>query len=349
MNYFTRLRMQTQGLPLMKFAIAVAKVTAFLLVLGVLMWQCCGASENPNPPSMRPGSSASMLDIGVLVFREGLECILVLAAITAGMSRSKQGSGTAVATGVAIGFIATLLTWFGTVHMMNDLSKHVSTIQLQASTGLLAIFVLLIVMNWFFHKLYWTGWISVHNKRKQFLIQQSATSNGSRAKLFWGMALLGFSSLYREGVEVVLFLQSYRLRVGGQVLLRGVAGGLVLTSAVGVLSFVLHRKLPYKRLLVVTGVLLGAVLLVMVGEQVQEMQLAGWLSTTELPLLTHLLPPWTGAWFSTFPNVQGLLAQFLAAIIVLGSYLVAQKPKLKHRNDDHIRTGPPERGNDATA
>ena len=78
-------------------------------------------------------------------------------------------------------------------------------------------------------------------------------------------------------------------------------------------------------MVVFTGVLLGVVLLVMVGEQVQEMQLAGWLSSTELPFHTRMLPPWTGVWFSTFPNVQGLFAQVVAAIVVLGSYFVAQK------------------------
>jgi high-affinity iron transporter len=65
----------------------------------------------------------------------------------------------------------------------------------------------------------------------------------------------------------------------------------------------------------------------MVGEQVQEMQMAGWLPTTELPSLAHLLPGWIGLWFSTFPNVEGLVAQCLAAAVVFGSYFIAQKPK----------------------
>jgi high-affinity iron transporter len=311
----------------MQIAKRAAQGAALLLVLGVLVWQGIAVSGNPDPLSARVGSPEGILDIGVLVFREGLECILVLAAITASMSRSRQGHGTSIATGAGIGLLATMVTWFLAVHVIDDLSNHVSALQLQASTGLLAIFVLLVVMNWFFHKLYWTGWISLHNKRKNDLLQRSNTRSFSRSKVFWGIALLGFTSFYREGVEVVLFLQSYRLRLGGQVVLQGVSVGLLLTAAVGVLTFVAHRKLPYKRMLVVTGVLLGAVLLVMVGEQVQEMQMAGWLPTTELPSLAHLLPGWMGLWFSTFPNVQGLVAQCLAAAVVFGSYFIAQKPK----------------------
>jgi high-affinity iron transporter len=304
----------------------LASGAALLLVLGILLWQAIAVSGNPDPLSVQPNSSAAILDIGVLVFREGLECILVLAAITAGLSRSGQGYGSSIAGGAGIGLGATLVTWSLAVSIMDDLSKHISALQIQAATGLLAIIVLLVVMNWFFHKFYWTGWISMHNKKKNDLLQH-ASGGSSTSKVFSGLALLGFSSVYREGVEVVLFLQSYRLKLGEQPVLRGVYIGLLLTAAVGVLTFVAHRKLPYRRMLVVTGVLLGVVLLVMVGEQVQEMQLAHWLPSTNLPLLAQRMPSWMGLWFSVFPNIEGLIAQCVAAALVLGSYFVARKPK----------------------
>jgi high-affinity iron transporter len=88
------------------------------------------------------------------------------------------------------------------------------------------------------------------------------------------LKLVAKPSLYREGVEVVLFLQSYRLKLGTTPIAFGVCVGLVLTTVVGVFTFWLRRRLPYRKMLVVTGVLLGAVLLVMAGEQAQEMQAA---------------------------------------------------------------------------
>ena len=78
-------------------------------------------------------------------------------------------------------------------------------------------------------------------------------------------------------------------------------------------------------MLVFTGVLLGIVFLVMVGEQVQEMQLAHWLPASRLPWLAHLIPNWAGLWFSVFPDAECLLAQAAAAAVVLGSYFVARK------------------------
>lgn len=302
-----------------------AVVAAALLVVGTLVWQGIVASGNPNPEAHRSGSVAGIFDIGVLVFREGLECVLVLSAITASMTKSNESYQKPIAMGVAVGFLATLVTWFVAVGIVDDLTKSINALYVQAGTGLLAVLVLLVVMNWFSHRMYWTGWISLHNKRKRELLDSSREETKSLRRVALGMALLGFTSFYREGVEVVLFLQSYRLKLGGEPVVYGVLGGLGLTSIVAVLTFLAHRKLPYRRMLVLTGVLLGVVLLVMVGEQAQEMQLAHWLPVTMVPALARRIPAWMGLWFSVFPTVQTLTAQAVAAVVVLGSFVVARK------------------------
>ena len=302
------------------FAVATA------LLLAVLGWQGITSSGNPNPTAPQTTSSAAVLDIGVLVFREGLECILVLAAITAGMTGKQQAHRRPVAVGAGVGFLATLVTWFVAVGVLDDISQKVSALNLQAVTGLLAIVVLLIVMNWFFHKMYWTGWISLHNRRKRELLEEKRDADAKRNVLL-GMGLLGFSSMYREGVEVVLFLQSYRLKLGNEVIFYGVLIGLFLSAIVAVLTFAAHRKLPYRKMLIVTGVLLSLVLFVMVGEQIQEMQLAHWLPTTTIRGLADTFPSWVGLWFSIFPTVETLTGQALALVLVFGSYFVAERSK----------------------
>jgi high-affinity iron transporter len=82
-------------------------------------------------------------------------------------------------------------------------------------------------------------------------------------------------------------------------------------------------------MLVFTGFMLGVVLLVMVGEQAQEMQLAHWLPTTTIASLEHIIPAWMGLWLSVFPTVETLVAQALAAVIVLGSYFIARKDSFR--------------------
>ena len=59
----------------------------------------------------------------------------------------------------------------------------------------------------------------------------------------------------------------------------------------------------------------------MVGEDVNEMQLAGWIGTTHIGVN---IPGWAGQWFSIFPNVDTIAAQLLAVTIVLGSYAASQ-------------------------
>ena len=303
-----------------------------LALAAVLIWQGFTAGGNPNPVASRSDPAAAILDIGVLVFREGLECILVLAAVTAGMVGSSAAYRRPVAAGTAVAAVATLLTWRIAVAVIDDLSTRISALAIQAATGLLAIVVLLVVMNWFFHKLYWTGWISLHTKKKQELLQQGGKAARSHAGLWWGLALLGFTSLYREGFEVVLFLQSYRLKLGGGPIRYGVLLGVFFAGIVAVMTFIAHRRLPYRRMLVLTGILLGGVLLVMVGEEAQEMQLAHWLSTTDLPRLAHVIPPWMGLWFSIFPTVETLAAQAAAAVLVAGSYFIARRGSARAAN-----------------
>ena len=248
----------------------------------------------------------------------------MLSAITATMHGRQRFQRQPIAWGVAVGFVATVITWFIAVGVLSALNDSVSALHLQAATGLLAIVVLLVVMNWFFHKVYWGGWITLHNRKKKELIHDEAEGLVSRRRLFWGLALLGFTSFYREGFEVVLFLQTYHLQMGDGIVLGGAAVGLALSGLVAVLTFVAHRRLPYRRMLVLTGVLLGAVLLLSVGEQAQEMQLAHWLPTTKVAALAWL-PDWTGVWFSVFPTAQTLGAQALAAALVIGSYFAARR------------------------
>lgn len=296
-----------------------------ILVLAALVWAGVTASGSPDPETKGTTSAVAVMDIAVLVFREGLECILVLVALTAGMAGRVARIRNPIAGGVMVGLLATIATWMIAIGIVDKLAENVSALNLQAATGLLAIVVLLVIMNWFFHKIYWGGWISMHHRRKQELISEEKSGDKKRRNVLLGLGVLGFTSVYREGFEIVLFLQTYRLKWGSEVVLGGALIGLVLTAAVGVIAFIAHRRLPYRKMLVTTGILLGLVLLLMVGEQAQEMQLAHWIPTTTIPWLTAWLPDWTGVWFSLFPTVETLAAQALAAAIVIGSFFGARK------------------------
>ena len=71
-------------------AFNVFVVLGALLVLGVLVWQGATAEGNPDPSAANLSAVTAVVNTGILVFREGLEAILVLAAITASMVRKQQ-------------------------------------------------------------------------------------------------------------------------------------------------------------------------------------------------------------------------------------------------------------------
>jgi high-affinity iron transporter len=276
----------------------------------------------PDPADAPAGSLSHgtvIFDSTVLVLREGLEAILVLAAVLAGLRGTNAAMRRPVSAGAGLALLATVATWFAAVWVLGQLGD--TGLDVQAATGLLAVVVLMIVMNWFLHRVYWTGWMSHHHRRRRALLAGS----GARGALL-GFGLLGFTALYREGFEVVLFLQSLRLKAGAGVVLQGVALGAAATIVVGLITFWMNARLPYRRMLVATGILLGFVLVVMVGEGVQEMQLAGWLPATDIGFG---LPGWVGTWFALFPTVETIVAQVLAAAFVIGSYFLAEHLKVR--------------------
>lgn len=289
---------------------------ATVVVGCVMVWQGILFAGVPDPFAHGLHPSAVVVNTSLIVFREGLEAILVLAAITASFVGAQSLLRRSVFTGAGWALVASIVTWFGVVAIIDRIDAPL--LHIQAATGLLAIVVLLVIMNWFLHNVYWTGWITMHTHKKRALLAGDMTAQAT----VWGLTMLGFSAVYREGFEIVLFLQNVRLAMGTPTVLAGVVIGLLFTGTIGVVTFLTNHKLPYKQLLIATGLLLAMVLVVMVGEEIQEMQQAGWLGTTPVAID---IPGWLGMWFAVFPNVEGLFAQVSALVLVIGSYILSQR------------------------
>jgi high-affinity iron transporter len=272
------------------------------------------------------GDSASSATVvtnsAILVFREGLEAVLILAAITASFVGARRRLRRPVMVGALLGLLVSIVTWVIASTLIESLAT--SGEHLEAVTGLVAIAVLLLVTNWFFHKVYWSEWIGRFHRRRRALEKFDRTGFISAQAV--GLLLLGLTSVYREGFETVLFLQSLQVSAGTTTVVEGAALGLALTFAVGAVTFLLQRKLPYKRMLIVTGVMIGFVLVVMVGQTARTMQGVGWLPITPIG---GEPPYWLGVWFGVYPTWETLGAQIVAAVFVIGSYFIAQEVRVK--------------------
>jgi high-affinity iron transporter len=283
--------------------------------------------------SLGEGATAAtaVINAAVIVFREGLEAVLILAAVMASLSGAARAQRRPMLLGALLALLASVITFILARTVLTDLARYGE--KLEAVVGLVAIAVLLLVLNWFFHKVYWTDHIKKFNKRRRRLLGVAA--GGLISAQVLGFVLLGFSTVYREGFETVLFLQALELNSGLAVVLEGVALGVVLVGAVAVATFLLERKLPYKKMLIVTGVLLTAVLVVMMGKTVRTMQGVGWVPITPIDVQT---PYWAGIWLGVFPTVETMLAQLGGFVFVIGSYFLAER--LKHRRRPAARSAP---------
>ena len=274
-----------------------------------------------------PQSEVSVVtNAAIIVFREGLEAVLILAALMASLVGSKRHFRRPLLAGVGLALVASALTWVVAQTVLTSLALYGE--KLEAIVSLLAIGVLLLILNWFYHRVYWQENLQNLHQRKRRVLAGAGLSLAAAQVV--GLMLLGFTSVYREGFETVLFLQAMTLEAGALTVLQGVALGLAGVIAVFVLVIALERKLPHKKMLVATGLLITWVLVVMVGTTVQTLQKVGWVGVDPIDGLE--LPYWTGLWLGIYPTWQGVIAQCAALVFVLGSYFAAERVRERRRS-----------------
>src|SRR3954464_7883629 len=192
-----------------------------------LVYLMATASTGPvDPTEVKTSHGTAVVNSAIIVFREGLEAVLTFAAITASLLGANARRRRPVVMGAAVAFAASVAAWF-LVQALLDVASPLGP-RLEAITGFIAVVVLLIVLNWFVHRIYWSEWIGRHHRQRRRLLART----GIGATL--GLVALGFTSVYREGFEVVLFLQNLELQSGSSTVLEGVGLGLAATTVVGV-------------------------------------------------------------------------------------------------------------------
>jgi high-affinity iron transporter len=258
-----------------------------------------------------PGLTAPVLVTSqsfLIIFREGLEAVLLLAVLLGYLEAAKANQfRRPILWGVGLAVLATLVTIVA-VHFIIELAP-VGREVMEAATAILAVVVLFWVSFWLIARLEHERWMEFIKARVW-----TAVSLGSAASLM----LIGFTAVYREGFETVLFYEalfSFGQGLAGWILL-GLGLGLVALAAVTVAIFKLGRKLPVKAFLSVAVLLLMATSIAFLGNAVYELQqadllgyhpLAGW------PRLPIYLAQATGY----YPTRETVFAQVALLVVYL--------------------------------
>ena len=238
----------------------------------------------------------------LILLREGLEAILVLAAILAFLRNTGQQSAVrSVNAGWALALVAGWATWALAAYVID-----VSGAQRELLEGCTALFASVMVL--------WLG-VWMHDRRHaaawQDYIKSSLVSGGGR----FGFAILAFFSVYRELFEVILFYETLWLQAGPaghNAVLAGGATALVLLIG---LAWVILRgsaKLPLALFFGINAALLCALSVVFAGHGVKALQEAGIFGTRPVAFFEF-------DWLGIHADAYSLGAQVvaLAAIGVL--------------------------------
>jgi high-affinity iron transporter len=276
------------------------------------------ASKGVAAPALAFGFSFSIL------FREGVEAVLLIAVLLGSLAAGSAanykrplGLGALAAVG------ATAVTWLLATFLI-DIAP-VNRELLEAGTALIAVVVLIVVSFWLIQRL-------EHRRRMEFMRARTAAAiaAGSAGAFF----ALGFTAVYREGFETVLFYQALALFAEGLglwVVLGAVAAAIAL-GAVGYAILRLGRALPLKPMLIAGATILLLLSVAFVGNAVRSLQEADVLAVDPIQAGWARLPVFAAELTGIHPTTQGIAAQAaLLLVFALGAGWVFGLAPLRRR------------------
>src|SRR6202022_681739 len=261
--------------------------------------------------------SSPFIQAAVILLREGLEAMLVIAALAGYMTKAGAGHRIQALYGGALAAVGASIVAAWLFAMLNS-GEHSDI--MEGIIILIAASLMLYVSGWLMVKQDPRGWQDyLAHKAGHALAQETA----------WAIGALAFLAVFREGAETVLFINALATTEGGWS--AGLFAGLAMASAGLMVLFyfvnLIAQKLPLRPLFIITSAFLFAMAIKFIGEAVQEFQEQSVLPFTELKSAE-----WLGA-IGLNPTVEALSAQLLVIVFALATYSVVQRNSRLRRED----------------
>ena len=277
-----------------------------------------GASGNVNGFTKLVTSSAGQAFL--ILIREGLEALLVVAAVIAYLVKSGNKRFTkwiylGVVAGLAgSGLVAVLFTFlFGGSGPVQEISEGVC--------ALIATLMLLWTSNWMLNKSSVEAWNNYIRNKTEAAVAGAQSKVESGQGLGLGMiaslAMLSFLAVFREGAETVIFYESiYSMSQDAH----GMWVGGLAAAAVLIVIFLILRftsvKIPIGPFFLVTSIVMAALVVIFAGGGIHA------LIEGDLIEGTYLSSVPTNDWIGLYPYVETITAQVIAAIAVVVLFVV---------------------------
>ena len=267
------------------------------------------AQEAPGDPKLLTFLGA----FGIIV-REGLEAILVIAAIIAylvksGNARSVKNVYIGAAAGIAASFAAAaVLAWAKQAFVGAGLAQEI----IEGITALIAVCVLFYVSNWMISKAEAESWSRFIDGKVQSSVEQGSS---------FALAFTAFLSVFREGAEVVLFYQPMLSEGNPGMVWAGFGAGCVLLVFVYLAITKLSIKLPIKVFFTATSILMAVMCVSFLGSGIKELAEG---NVFDLTLNVPGIPENDVIQiFGIYPWMETLVPQLILAIILLITFMIA--------------------------
>ena len=277
-----------------------------------------GASGNVNGFTKLVTSSAGQAFL--ILIREGLEALLVVAAVIAylvksGNKRFAKWIYLGVVAGLAgSGLVAVLFTFlFGGSGPIQEISEGVC--------ALIATLMLLWTSNWMLNKSSVEAWNNYIRNKTEAVVDGAQSKVESGQGLGLGMiaslAMLSFLAVFREGAETVIFYESiYSMSQDAH----GMWVGGLAAAAVLIVIFLILRftsvKIPIGPFFLVTSIVMAVLVVIFAGGGIHA------LIEGDLIEGTYLSSVPTNDWIGLYPYVETITAQVIAAIAVVVLFVV---------------------------
>lgn len=247
----------------------------------------------------------------LILLREGLEAILVLAAIIALVIKTGRRDALPYIHAGWIGAVALgIVTWLIARYALTISGASRETTE--GVTALLAAAMLLYVGYWLHDKSHAQGW-------QRFIREQVDAALGKRT--LWALAGISFLAVYRELFEIILFYEALLSQAGPdglRAVLGGIGAAAVLLVLVGAAILKFSVRMPLGPFFAATAGLLALMAVVFTGNGVAALQEAGVIPSTQVDFVT--IPV-----LGIYPTIQGLGAQGAMVALVVAGALVGRR------------------------
>ena len=249
---------------------------------------------------------AQFLPSLLVILREGMEAILVVAAVLAYLAKAGHKNKTGVVwggVGLALAFSVGLAVVFSYVSSLAGANQEL----LEGFAALFAVAMLIWVSNWMINK--------SSNEAWDRYIKDKTDASLTRGSLL-GLAFISFLAVLREGAETILFYVPIVAAAGDKV--HYVWIGLGVGAAILVVVYLLIQfaalRIPLRPFFTITSILLALMAFTFTGSGIKELQEADVVSLTPLsgfPTIDLL---------GIYPRVENLAAQAFVLVLIVGLY-----------------------------